>query len=276
MALYDPQQHRSHAFVYGNQDPEVYCLAHLSETLWHLGYPDQALQRSQQALTLAQVLGHPFSLATALNYAAPLHDFRREARGTQERAEALRALAQEQGFAYRLAQAMFKLGLAAVAQGQVAEGLAQMRQGMAASRATGAELGLPHRLGRLAEAQGEAGQPAEGLAVLAEALATAERTGDRRSDAELYRLKGELLLQRARQGDGVEAEACFHQALAIARHQQAKSWELRAAMSLSRLWQRQGKRAEARQLLAEVYGWFTEGFDTAGLQEAKALLEALA
>jgi predicted ATPase len=128
----------------------------------------------------------------------------------------------------------------------------------------------------LAEAQGKAGQPAEGLEVLAEALATAERTGDRRSDAELYRLKGELLLQRARQGDGVEAEACFHQALAIARHQQAKSWELRAAMSLSRLWQCHGKRTEARQLLAEIYGWFSEGFDTADLQEAKALLEALA
>ncbi len=276
MALYEPQQHRSHAFVYGNQDPGVYCLAHLSETLWLLGYPDQALQRSQQALTLAQELGHPFSLATALYFAAHLHDFRREARGTQERAEELRALAQELGFAYRLAQAMFKLGLAAVAQGRVAEGIAQMRQGMTALRATGAELGLAHRLGRLAEAQGIAGQPAEGLEGLAEALATAERTGERRSEAELYRLKGELLLQRATPGDGVEAEACFHQALAIARRQGAKSWELRAAMSLSRLWQQQGNRDAARQLLTEIYGWFTEGFDTADLQEAKALLEALA
>ena len=136
-------------------------------------------------------------------------------------------------------------------------------------------MAVSHWLVLLAEAYGQAGQAEEGLAVLAEALAHVDTTGERLCAAEVYWLKGELLLQQTIP-DGVQAETCLHQALDIARHQQAKSWELRAAVSLARLWQRQGKRTEARQLLAEVYGWFTEGFDTADLQEARALLEALA
>ena len=138
----------------------------------------------------------------------------------------------------------------------------------------GAELIRPYYLALLAEACAKGGQAEEGLSVLAEALATVHKTGERFYEAELYRLKGELLLAQSTH-QTTEAETCFHQALDIARHQQAKSLELRAAMSLSRLWQRQGKRAAARQLLAEIYGWFTEGFDTADLQEAKVLLEAL-
>ena len=155
-----------------------------------------------------------------------------------------------------------------------------MRQGLAACRALGVELFRPLYLASLAEVYGKVGQVEEGLALLAEALATVGRTGERVSEAELYRLKGELTLaqsgvQSLESGVQEEAKECFQKAIEIARHQQAKSLELRAVMSLSRLWQSQGKKDEARQLLAEIYNWFTEGFDTKDLQEAKALLEEL-
>jgi predicted ATPase len=152
--------------------------------------------------------------------------------------------------------------------------MAQVRQGLAAYRATGAEVAQSYWLALLAEAYMEGGHAEEGLKILAEALAAVRQHGERFYEAELCRLRGEPLLTGSA-AQHAEAEACFHQALAIARHQQAKSLELRAAMSLSQLWQHQGKRAEARQLLGEVYGWFTEGFDTADLQEARALLEEL-
>ena len=165
-------------------------------------------------------------------------------------------------------------GWAQVAQGQHEEGLAQMHDGLATLRATGAALRLPYYLALLAEACGRTGQASAGLTLLAEALAQAHTTGESWTAAELHRLKGELLLLVSADNH-TEAERWFHQALAIARRQQAKALELRAAMSLSRLWQQQGKRAEARELLASIYGWFTEGFDTADLQEAKALLDKL-
>jgi predicted ATPase len=149
-----------------------------------------------------------------------------------------------------------------------------MRRGHDAWQVTGAELDRPYFLVLLAEAYGNVGQVNEGLGLLTEASAVVDK-GERFWEAELYRLQGELLLQQAT-GSGDETETCFRQALDVARHQQAKSLELRAAISLSRLWQRQGKRAEARQLLAEIYAWFTEGFDTADLQQAKRLLEELA
>ena len=157
---------------------------------------------------------------------------------------------------------------------QIEEGIAQMRQGLAAWRATGAQVLRPYGLALLAEASAQVGQIEKGLTLLAEAMTVANDTGERRWDAELHRLKGELLLAHTRESD-LEAESCFGQALDIARRQEAKSWELRAAMSLSRLWQRQGKSVAARQLLTPIYGWFTEGFDTADLQEAKALLDEL-
>jgi len=136
-------------------------------------------------------------------------------------------------------------------------------------------VGRPQQLALLAEAHGQVSQAEAGLAVLTEALTVVEQTGERSYEAEIHRLTGQLLLARSG-APHTEAEACFRRALDVARHQQAKSWELRAAMSLSRLWQRQGKRHDARQVLAEVYGWFTEGFETADLQEAKTLLEELA
>ncbi len=162
-------------------------------------------------------------------------------------------------------------------QGQAEQGIAEMRQGLAADLATGAKVMQPYYLGLLAEAYGEGGHPEEGLPLLAEALAAADNTGERYYEAELYRLKGAMLLTQAdTEPRWLEAEESFRQALAVARQQQARSLELRAAMSLSRLWQRQGKRVEAHQLLAEIYVWFTEGFDTADLQEARVLLAELA
>jgi predicted ATPase len=274
MALYDPQQHRSHAFVYG-QDPGVACRCFAAMSIWMLGYPDQARQSIHEALTLAQELTHPLSLAFALTMAAVVHQFRREAQAVQERAEALKTLSTEQGFPFYLAFGTILRGWALTVQGQGAEGIAQVRQGLVAYRATGAELHRPHFLSLLAEAYGKVGQPEEGLTVLVEALDTVNKTEERNWEAELHRRKGELLLMQCGQKVG-EAEECFRKGLDIARRQQAKSLELRAAMSLSRLWQQQGKHEEAYKLLAEIYGWFTEGFDTADLQEAKALLKELA
>jgi predicted ATPase len=273
MALYDPRQHRSHAFVYG-QDPSVACRGFAGWPIWVLGYPDQALQSTHEALTLAQELTHPFSLAFAMIMTAVVLQFRREAQAVQERAEALMALSTDQGFPFWLTYGTILRGWALVAQGAGAEGIAQMRQGLVAYRATGAEVDRPYFLALLAEAYGEVGQTEEGLTVLVEALAIVDNTGGRNWEAELHRLKGELLLALSEENQA-EAEACFHKAVDIARRQSAKSFELRAVMSLSRLWQ-QGKQEEAHQLLSKIYGWFTEGFDTADFKEAKVLLEELA
>jgi predicted ATPase len=178
----------------------------------------------------------------------------------------------EQGFGQNLANATFTRGWALAAQGQHEEGMTEMRQGLVSRQALGAGITLAEYSARLGEAYGRIGQAEEGLHLMAEALVVVDN--DRWYEAEVHRLKGELLLRQA-VPDAPQADACFQQALAVARRQQARSWELRAAMSLSRLWQQQGKLAEARQLLAEVYGWFTEGFHSPDLQEAKALLEEL-
>jgi predicted ATPase len=274
IALYHPQQYRSPVFLSGSPgDPGVVCRGFAAWTLWVLGYPDQAVKRSDEALILAQQLAHPVSYAAALYFAAVLRYFRREEQAARERAETVAALAREQGFAQPLSAGTILRGWALAIQGQGEEGLAQMRQGLAARQATGSERTWLFYLAMLAEAYQGLGQAEMGLNVLAEALAEAHSTVARYYEAELDRLKGELLLARSPE-HYEEAEGCFRQAIATARRQQAKSLELRAAMSLSRLWQQQGKRTEARELLEEVYGWFTEGFDTADLQEAKTLLEA--
>jgi predicted ATPase len=274
VGLYDPQRDRSHALHHG-YDPGVACLVFLARVLWHLGYPDQAVKCSDAALTLAHDLSHPYSLSWALSWAAALHQLRREVQSTRERAEAASTRSTEQGIAFFAAHGMVLGGWALVQQGQATEGMAQLSQGLAAYQATGAELERSHWLALLADGYCQTGQCEEGRRVLAEALAEVQHNGIRYYEAELYRLTGTALLWQG-VPDAPQAEACFHQALDIARQQQAKSLELRAATSLSRLWQHQGKRAEARELLAEVYGWFTEGFDTADLQEAKTLLETLA
>jgi class 3 adenylate cyclase/predicted ATPase len=275
-ALYDPQQHRALAFS-AFQNPGVTCRCFAARTLWYLGFPDQALAQSQAGIRLAQDVAHPFSLAFALNIAAVVQQHRREERGVQERAEATIILAHEQGFPFYEAFGTMQRGWSLVAQGQHAEGIEQTRQGLAAYRATGSAVALPYGLALLAEAYATGGQVVEGLRVLAEAFALVDTQGERDYQAELYRLQGALLLaQEGTRPQEREAEQCFHQAIEIARRQQAKSLELRAAVSLSRLWHQQGKHAEAHALLAPIYAWFTEGFDTADLQEAKALLETLA
>jgi predicted ATPase len=199
------------------------------------------------------------------------HQFRREARWTQEPIGAVISLAKEQGFLLWSAMGSILRGWALAQQGKVQEGIEQMHQGMQAFRATGAEYLRPYLLALLAEAHGTMGEPEAGLAVLTEALTLVDTTDERWYQSELYRLKGALLLHQSAV-HATEAETCFQQAMTIAQNQQAKSLELRAASSMARLWQQQGKRQEAHDLLAPVYNWFTEGFDTADLQEAKALL----
>lgn len=278
IALYDPQQHHAHVFLYGS-DPGVACLFWAASTLWFLGYPDQALQRSHEVLTLAQQLSHPLDLVYGFQSVASLHQFRREGPAAQAQAEKTMMLSTEQGLPFWLAFGTFVRGWALAVQGQGEEGIAQMRQGITAWQATGAYIWQLYYLVPLAEAYGQRGRPEEGLRVLDEALVAVCEVGERTNEAELYRLKGTLTLQAKGQSlkseVEEEAEACFHKAIEIARRQSAKSLELRAVMSLARLWLQQGRRAEARQLLAGVYGWFTEGFDTKDLQEAKVLLEEL-
>jgi predicted ATPase len=193
----------------------------------------------------------------------------------QERVEELAALANNEGFAFWAAMATIWGGWVVAVQGRPTEGIAQILQGLTARGATGARTSHGSRLALLVEAYGKAGQVKEGLRVVAEALIQADTTGERVYEAELHRLQGELLLHQE-PPDAVQAERCFQQALAIARRQQAKSLELRAAVSLSRLWQQRGQRAAAYELLTKVYSWFSEGFDTADVQEATALLEAWA
>jgi len=273
IALYDPKQHRASAFLYG-EDAGVICRSYAAWTLWHLGYPDQGLTRSHEALLLAQQSGHPFSLSFVLSYTAQFHQYRHEVRFTHEHAEAAVRLATDQGFLQWMTVSAMLRGWALVHQGQAQEGMAQITQGLMTYRTAGSELARPYFLTLLAEAHKIQGEAAAGLTVLTEALALVDTTGERWYEPELYRLKGELLLQQ-HVDHQAEAESCFHHALEIARHQQAKSFELRTATSLARLWQQQGKRQEASDLLAPVYGWFTEGFDTPDLQDAKMLLEEL-
>jgi predicted ATPase len=250
------------------------CRAFGARTLWYVGYPNQAVQQSQEARTMADALAHPYYVSDTLLESAHLYACRREWQSVHAHAEAALALATAYGFARLAAQGTLCRGRALAAQGQHREGLTQMQQGLAAHRATGTVIGLPFWLAQLAEAYGQAGQVEAGMPLLVEAVAVVDKTGVRASAAELHRLRGVLLLQQP-VPETQAAAACFQQALTVARRQQAKSWELRAATSLARLWQQQGKRAAAYALLAPIYGWFTEGFDTADLQEAKALLEEL-
>jgi predicted ATPase len=252
----------------------VICHSYAAWALWYLGHPDQGLARIDEAVTLAQQSTHPYSLSFVLSFASVFHQLRREGHATQERAEAAIGLATEQGFPLWVAHSSMLHGWALAHQGQAKEGIEQMQQGLTAWRATGAEIHRPYFLILLAEAYGTMDQPATGLTVLAEALTLVDKTGEHLYEPELYRLKGALLLQQSLDNH-TEAQSCFQHALDVARAQQAKSLELRAATSLSRLWQQQGKRNDARRLLSAVYTWFTEGFDTTDVQEAKALLEEL-
>jgi predicted ATPase len=275
-ALYDPQRHGSHTYLYG-QDPGVSCLAFGAIALWLLGFPDQAIQQSRRAIALGGDLGQPNSLALALHYAAILRQYRRErAAAVQASAEIAKAIASDHGYSFWLANSLIMQGWASAEQGAWAEGVARMRQGLTARAATGAQTYRTYHLALLAEVLGWEGKVDQGLSVLAKALARMHRTAERFHGAELHRMKGEFLLrQRAPEVACPEAESCFRRALAISRRQRAKSLELRAAMSLTRLYLKLGRQAETRSVLVECYNWFTEGFDTLDLQEAKVLLEQI-
>jgi predicted ATPase len=293
IALHNPQQHRAYRALY-RRDPGLYCRSQSVRTLWLLGYPEQAERRLQEVLALARQIADPQSLAFVLAFPAYLHQLRREAPQAQERAEACIAHCQEHGIAQERVWVSIVRGWALAEQGRLVEGIAQMRENLAALRAMQAEVFFPYFLGLLAETLGRAGQVEEGLEAVAEALGVAHRTGERYYEADLYRIKGELTLKQASSSDSwrtavcstlplaeieaamlEEAEGCFQQAIEIARRQGAKSLELRAVMSLSRLWQQQGRGSAARRVLAEIYSWFAEGGSTPELKEAQALLAAL-
>ena len=260
------------------QDPGVALLHYAAHALWFLGYPDQARKQMDTAFTLSQKLDHSYSIAVTLLHAAHVHQYRREAETVSERTQVGLRLAIEQDFALVVALLTILRGWALRESGQQAEGMRQMEQGLADCRIIGQELTRSYFLALQAEAYGKGGQAEEGLHVLAEALELVNETGEGFYEAEMYRLQGELTLLVRERLDAVvqqEAEECFLKALDVAGHQQARSLGLRAATSLARLWQQQGKMAEARELLAPVYNWFTEGFDTADLKDAKVLLAAL-
>jgi class 3 adenylate cyclase/predicted ATPase len=274
IARYTTDQSNSPVFRAGN-DPGVSSRAWTGLTLWLLGYPEQAEARSHEALALTRELAHPYSLAFVLWVAALVSQFRRDVEFAHAQAEESVNLSTEHGFALWLGIGTILLGRTQVAQGKLQEGVEQMRQGLVAYRATGANVVVPRSLTLLAEGYGATGQVADALRVLAEAQVLVDGNGEHWCEAEVHRCRGELLLARSVDAHS-EAETCFRQALDVARRQQAKSLELRAAMRLSRLWQQQGKQAEARDLLGPIYGWFTEGFHTPDLKDAKALLDDLA
>lgn len=274
IARYDAREHHAQTFRFGGHDPCVCGHTIAAFSLWLLGYPDQTVARLDDALGLAHELQHPPSLALALEQAAYLHQLRREGRLAKERGEASLELAREHGFVEYLATAKYVGGWAAAEAGQMEEGIAEMHQALASRRAAGREIEEPHVLAYFVETLAKAAQPEEGMKALDEAFAAAEDRGMIYWDAELHRLKGVLLLSLSEENRS-DAETCFWKAIEIARRQNAKSFELRAATSLARLWRDQDKTAEAREMLTPVYDWFTEGFDTGDLKDAKILLDEL-
>jgi predicted ATPase len=268
--LYDPSQHspnRSATFRAG-QDPGVSCAVYAALTLQLLGHPARAAARMREALALARSLDHPFSVVYACHFAAGFHLRRREHEAVRELEDEALAYSTEHGFRLFPVMGAIHRGWLLSEQGRGEEALAQMREGLAALRAIGMEFRRPAFLALVAEVCEKINQPGEGLSAVAEALAAAEHTGQRYWDAELHRLKGMLTLQS-------DAESSFLEAIGIAQRQRAKSLELRAATSLSRLWASKGKASEAHALLSAIYDGFTEGFDTADVSEAKSLLEQL-
>jgi predicted ATPase/transcriptional regulator with XRE-family HTH domain len=266
-------EHRHMPEFFSGVTAGVLYRSFVAHTIWQLGFPDQSLSQNQDALVLAQNLSHPFSIGTALAYAAMLHELRREWRLAQAQAEAAITTCTKLTFPYYLAWSIVVKGAALAEQGETEEGIAQIQQGMADLYSIGSRMREPYYLSLLARAYTKAGRLEEGLRTLDEAMDSAQTEDDHSHVAELYRLRGEVLWQ---QGAGEnEVEVCFQQAIIFARQQQAKSLELRAVMSLGRLWQQQGKATAARRQLAMIYAWFTEGFDTPDLQDAKALLDKL-
>jgi predicted ATPase len=272
---YDPAEYRRLEYAGAFGHPGVFGLNYLGATLWHLGYPDQALRRTQEALALAREASGPFDEARALNWCNRVHAMRGEWQATLDGAEALITLSTEHGFPSYVGSGTLARAWVLANQGEIREGITTTRAMAEAIRTTPFALARPAMLAALASAHFNTGEAKEGLAIIEEALRFVTKTGNREAEAELYRLRGELLLARS-PSDQAGAEASFSKALDVAREQSAKSFELKATTSLARLWQQQGRKEEARELLAPVYDWFTEGFDTRDLKEARALLDELA
>jgi adenylate cyclase len=272
IALFDPERHRLSNWPGGQ--PGEQCYLYGAFALWMLGYPDQALRRSEEALAMANELSNIANLINTLAFAATVHVLRRDLSAARRRAKTTMEMSVEQRHSFYLGHGSVSHGWARAAQDQVEDGIAEIDQGIATFRATSAQTWIPYFLGLQAETYARAERIDDGLASVAEALALAEDTEQHCWQAELNRIKGGLLLAASSKNPG-EAESCFSQALDIARHQQAKSWELRAAVSLGRLWRQQGRIDKARDLLSPIYGWFTEGFDTPDLIDAKVLLDEL-
>jgi predicted ATPase len=241
---------------------------------WLLGFPDRATERVEEALALAGQLKHPLTRAVALAFASFVCQFRREPKSVRQFGRQTFTHCTEHGFRFYAPQGVVLEGWALAAEGQTHKGIEQVREGLASLRAMGADVRRSYFLGLLAEVSLCAGESEKGLEAVTEGLDLVRTNGERWWQAELHRLRGELLLTHVAKGQ-TQASSCFERALDISRHQKAKSLELRAAMSLARLWRDEGKRAEARDLLGPIYGWFTEGFDTPDLRDAKALLDEL-
>ena len=274
LALYDPANRASPVYFVGAEN-RVGCLLFIALIMLFCGYPDQALVRSREALAAAYELDHAFTTSQTLYLTCWLHQIRRERRVVEERSGALKGLTGEHGLSAWAAHGAVLHGWAIGEGGAADTGIAELQHGLAASDAMGIQQHTPCFLGLLAALYLKIENTSEALKVLDEALARVDRLEERWFEADLRRLKGEALLALAPER-AAEAEAWYQQALVIAREQGARLWELRAATSLARLWRDQGRRAEARDLLAPVYGWFTEGFDTRDLKDAKALLDELA
>ncbi|MBS3783881.1 MAG: AAA family ATPase, partial [Anaerolineae bacterium] len=274
ISFYDPEQHHQAYLSMRGSDPGVSARAYHASCLWCLGYPEQAAERSQEALALARALDHPFTLADVVCFGGcVLNQMRRDAPALKEDAEELMGISEGMWSPSFLGQGTAFLGEALAELERVEAGIEQIHEGMVISQSIDARCFLSATLAALAKAQAKDGQPEVALATLSDALAMVEETDERYYEPELLRLRGKLSLT---QGDEAEAEASFHKAVRVARRQRAKSWELRSTVSLCRLWQKQRKQEKAWQRLAEIYSWFTEGFDTPDLREAKALLEELA
>ena len=270
--LYDPEQHRSHRFVYGGHDPGVCARQVGANSGWLLGYADKGLALGRETLELAERIAHPFTLYVALGFVAELHLHRCEPELALRLVDQSEALAAEQRFVPPVQPGILR-GTALAIQGATDDAVRSIREGLLQLERRGATLFRPYGLASLAEALVPQGEHVAALAAVHEGFDVMAATGERWWEADLHRVHGVVLLAVNKRA---ESEAAFQQALQVAREQQAKSLELRAATSLARLWAEQGRRAEAHELLAPVYGWFTEGFGTADLKEAKALLAELA
>jgi predicted ATPase len=278
LELYDHERHSSHAFIYGD-NPATSSRSALASVLWLLGYADQSLRWSEENLgILRSLIKHPYSVAFGLDVAAFLRQYLGDAPATRALAEEALVLSEAHGLAFIAAMASMFKGWVLTQEGELDEGIAQMRRGLAAQLATGAELARPYGLWLIAEVCYRTGAAPEGLALLDDAEAAVERTHERYWEAEIHRLRGRLLLANsdpAAPALARSAETCYRRALEVARRQGAHSLELRAAVSLSLLWQAKGRQGEARELLAPIYERFSEGWETSDLREAALLLAEL-